>query len=88
MYERMIYECSISVSIWNAGWEVVSLALHVTYFLQDGEMNMMLQDPILAGDYNVAEEGMVEFDTQSFIEETTTDKLRRIDGDWTMEFYI
>jgi hypothetical protein len=88
-----MYECSILVSIWNGGKAVVSLALQGTYlfnyFLQDGEMNMMLQYPILLRIYDVSEEGMVKFDTQSFIEETTTDKFRRIDdGDRTMEIYI
>ena len=69
----------------------MSLALHGTYlfnFLQDKEMNMMLQDPIFLGDYDVSVAGMVEFDTQSFIEEKTTDKFRRIDGDRTIKFYI
>jgi hypothetical protein len=42
----------------------VSLALHGTHlfnFVQDGEMNMTLQDPILLGTYDVSEEGIVEF---------------------------
>lgn len=49
---------------------------------------MMLQDPILLGNYDVSEGGMIEFDAQPFIEETTSDKFRRIDGDQTMEIYI
>ena len=57
-------------------------------FLQEGEMDMMLQDPILLGNYDVSEDGIIEFDAQSFIEETTTDKFQRIDGNQTMEIYI
>ena len=49
---------------------------------------MMLQDPILLGNYGVSEGGIIEFDAQSFIEVTTSDKFRRIDGDQTMEIYI
>ena len=68
---------NLVVSIWNGGKQVVPLAFHGTGtylfdFLQDKEINMMLQDPSLVGNYDVLEEGMVEFDTRSFIKETTT----------------
>ena len=45
----------------------MSLALHGTHlfnFVQDGEMNMTLQDPILLGTYDVSEEGILEFSAE------------------------
>ena len=77
---------------WRQGSCVLGITWYIFYyvfnFLQDREINMMLQEPILLGSYDASEEDMVEVDTQSFIEETTTDKFRRIDGDRTMEIYI
>ena len=76
---------------WRQGSCVLDI-IHGAYlfnFLQDGEIKMRLQDHKLLGNYDVSEEGnMVEFDTQTFVEETTTDKFQRIDGDRTMNIYI
>ena len=67
---------------WRQGSCVLGITWCLFILLQDGEMSMMLQDPILLGKYDVSEEGIVEFDTHSFIEETTTDKFQ------IMEIYI